>query len=305
MIFPSCLRIGDRIRIVAPAGKVAKEKVMPGIELLQEAGYEVLIGNHIFDRHFQFAGTDAHRLSDFQEALNDPHTRVIICARGGYGSVHLVEKIDFSPLLTHPKWIVGFSDITLIHALLNKLQIASVHGAMPAFYLDNKKPTKSFYSLLDALSYGRSQVEMQPVEFNRLGSCQGELVGGNLSLIYSLQGTPWQLDTRGKILFLEDVAEYLYHLDRMMHNLRLSGVLKNLAGLVLGGFTDMKDNESPFGKSTYEIIYEAVKDYDYPVCFDFPGGHIPKNLSLIMGAMYSLEVGRACSLKRISHESGI
>lgn len=305
MIFPSYLQPGDRIRIVAPAGKVAKEKVMPGIELLQEAGYEVLIGNHVFDRHFQYAGTDTQRLADFQEALNDPFTRVIICARGGYGAVHLIDKLDFSPLLSHPKWIAGFSDITLVHALLNKLQIASVHGAMPAFYLDNKKPTKSFYSLLEALSHGRSQVEMDPSDFNRPGSCTGELVGGNLSLIYSLQGTPWQLDTRGKILFLEDVAEYLYHLDRMMHNLRLSGQLKHLSGLVLGGFTEMKDNESPFGKSTYQIICDAVKDYNYPVCFDFPGGHIAKNLSLILGAHYSLEVGNSCMLKKINDEPGI
>jgi muramoyltetrapeptide carboxypeptidase len=305
MIFPPYLQPGDRIRIVAPAGKVAKEKVMPGIDLLQEAGYEVIIANHVFDKHFQFAGTDAHRLSDFQEALNDPLTRVIICARGGYGAIHLVDKLDFLPLLSHPKWIAGFSDITLIHALLNKLQVASVHGAMPAFYIDNKKPTKSFYSLLAALSHGRSQVEMFPTDFNRPGRGVGELVGGNLSLIYSLQGTPWQLDTRGKILFLEDVAEYLYHLDRMMHNLRLSGALKNLSGLVLGGFTDMKDNENPFGKSTYEIIYDAVKDYDYPVCFDFPAGHIPKNLSLIMGARYSLEVGSACNLKILNNEPGL
>lgn len=305
MIFPSCLQPGDRIRIVAPAGKVAKEKVMPGIGLLQEAGFEVLIGNHVFDKHFQYAGTDAQRLADFQEALNDPLTKVIICARGGYGSVHLIDKVDFSPLLKHPKWIVGFSDITLIHVMLNKLQIASVHGAMPAFYLENKKPSKSFYSLLDALSHTRSQVEIEPNDFNRPGSGSGELVGGNLSLIYSLQGTPWQLDTRGKILFLEDVSEYLYHLDRMMHNMRLSGQLQHLRGLVLGGFTEMKDNESPFGKSTSEIIIEAVKEYDYPVCFDFPAGHIPRNLSLIMGAPYFLEVGSKCILKIRNNESGV
>lgn len=305
MIFPPNLQPGERIRIVAPAGKVAKEKVMPGIELLQEAGYEVILGNHVFDKHYQFAGTDNHRLSDFQEALNDPLTRVIICARGGYGAVHLVDKLDFSLLLAHPKWIAGFSDITLVHALLNKLQIASVHGAMPAFYLDNKKPTKSFYSLLEALSHGHSKAEMEPNDFNRMGIGRGELVGGNLSLIYSLQGTPWQLDTRGKILFLEDVSEYLYHLDRMMHNLRLSGQLKHLSGLVLGGFTDMKDNESPFGKSTCEIIFDAIKEYDYPVCFDFPGGHIPKNLSLILGAQYSLEVGNRCILKKTDDEPGL
>ena len=305
MIFPEYLHKGDRIRIVAPAGKVTREKVLPGIALLQEAGYEVVIGNHVFDRYFQYAGTDHHRLADFQEALNDPQARAIICARGGYGSVRIADKLDFSPLITHPKWIAGFSDVTLFHLVMNKLGIASVHGAMPAFYLENKKPTKSFYSLLEALTLGSSKAEIEAHELNRPGSCSGELVGGNLSLICSLQGSPWQLDTKGKILFLEDVSEYLYHLDRMMHNLRLSGLLKNLSGLVLGGFSEMKDNDSPFGKTACGIILEAVQEYDFPVCFDFPAGHIPKNLSLIMGAQYSLEVGNKCILKRTAYEQSI
>lgn len=305
MIFPEYLHKGDRIRIVAPAGKVTREKVLPGITLLQEAGYEVVMGNHVFDRHFQYAGTDPHRLADLQEAFNDPMTRAIICARGGYGSVRILDKLDFSPLLTHPKWMAGFSDVTLFHLVMNKLGIATVHGAMPAFYLENHKPTKSFYSLLQALTLGHSQSETEPHELNRPGNCSGELVGGNLSLVYSLQGSPWQLETKGKILFLEDVSEYLYHLDRMMHNLRLSGMLKNLSGLVLGGFSEMKDNDSPFGKTTCEVILEAVQDYDFPVCFDFPAGHISKNLSLIMGAHYSLEVGSKCVLKRIANEQGI
>lgn len=305
MIFPDYLQKGDRIRIVAPAGKVSKEKVLPGIELLRDAGYEVLRGNHVFDKHFQYAGTDHQRLADFQEALNDPLTKAIICARGGYGSVRIIDKLDFSPLISHPKWITGFSDVTIFHAVMNKLRIASVHGAMPAFYLDNKKPTKSFYSLLEVLTQGRSSVEMEPNALNRDGKCMGELVGGNLSLLYSLQGTPWQLDTRGKILFIEDVSEYLYHLDRMMHNLKLSGQLKELAGLVVGGFSDMKDNENPFGKSSCEIILEAVQDYNFPVCFDFPAGHIPRNLSLIMGARYSLEAGHPCILKRTGYEQSL
>jgi muramoyltetrapeptide carboxypeptidase len=214
--------------------------------------------------------------------------------------VRIIDKLDFSPLITHPKWIAGFSDVTIFHLVMNKLQIASVHGAMPAFYLDHKKPAKSFYSLIEALTLGSSQVDMEHHPLNRHGSCSGELVGGNLSILLSLQGTSWQLETRGKILFLEDVSEYLYHLDRMMHNLRLSGQLKDLAGLVIGGFSDMKDNESPFGRTALEIVREAVQDYDFPVCFDFPAGHIPKNMSLIMGAQYSLEVGSKCILKRIS-----
>jgi muramoyltetrapeptide carboxypeptidase len=299
MIFPENLKKGDRIRIVAPAGKVQKDKVLPGIELLQDIGYEVIVGKHVLDRNFQYAGNDQQRANDIQEAIDDTQTRAIICARGGYGSVRIIEKIDFSPLLKNPKWLVGFSDVTVLHSILNKLGLASIHGAMPAFFLENKKPTRSFLSLMDLLSTGKSQTETVANSLNRAGVCSGELVGGNLSLLYSLQGTPWQLETSGKILVIEDLSEYLYHLDRMMQNFRLTGQLKNLAGLVVGGFTDMKDNESPFGKSAYEIILESVKDYQFPVCFDFPVGHIPKNLSLMLGAKHSLEVGNTCTLKRI------
>jgi len=300
MIIPSYLKPGDRIRIVSPAGKVQKDKVLPGIELLQDEGYEVIPGKHVFDRHFQYAGVDQLRVADFQEALNDPLTKVILCARGGYGTVRLVEKLDFSPLLKNPKWIVGFSDVTVLHNVCNQLGIASIHGSMPGFFLENKKTTRSFLSLMELLSHGKSKIESTTHTLNREGSCSGELVGGNLSLIYSLQGTPWQLNTKGKILLIEDLSEYLYHLDRMMQNLRLAGQLKNLAGLVVGGFTEMQDNESPYGKSTHEIIMEAVHDYNFPVCFEFPVGHIPKNLALMLGGNYKLEVGKTCTLERLN-----
>jgi muramoyltetrapeptide carboxypeptidase len=201
--------------------------------------------------------------------------------------------------MNSPKWLVGFSDVTVLHSVLNSLHVASVHGAMPGSFLDNKKPMKSYHSLMEALTFGNSHVDLESHPLNRNGKCTGELVGGNLSLLYSLQGTPWQLDTRGKILFLEDVSEYLYHLDRMMQNLRLSGQLKGLSGLVVGGLTEMKGNESPFGQSACEIIREAVQKYDFPVCFNFPAGHIPKNLSLILGASYYLDVESKCTLIRI------
>lgn len=298
MIIPPYLQPGDRIRIVSPAGKVQKDKVLPGIKLLQDEGYDVVVGKHVFDKHFQYAGTDLQRTADFQEAINDPDTKAIICARGGYGTVRIIEKIDFSPLLKNNKWIVGFSDITILHTVLNKLGLASIHGAMPGFFVENKKMTRSFLSLMKLISTGKSQFDIKAHELNRSGSCTGELVGGNLSLIYSLQGTPWQLETRGKILIIEDLTEYFYHLDRMMQNLRLAGQLKDLAGLIVGGFTEMKDNDSPFGKSAYEIIMDAVQDYHFPVFFDFPVGHIPKNLALILGSNYHLDVAGSCKLTR-------
>jgi muramoyltetrapeptide carboxypeptidase len=299
MIIPPNLNPGDRIRIVSPAGKVQKDKVLPGIELLQDEGFEVITGYHVFDKHFQYAGTDQQRAADLREAINDPETKAIICARGGYGSIRIIEKIDFSPLLKNPKWFVGFSDVTVIHAVLNKLGIASIHGAMPGFFQENKKPTRSFSSLMEALRTGNSKIEAQSHELNRAGNRTAELVGGNLSLLYSLQGTPWQLETSGKILFIEDLSEYLYHIDRMMQNLKMAGQLKNLAGLVVGGFTDMKDNDSPFGKSASEIIMDAVKEYNYPVCFDFPFGHIPKNKALVCGGLYLLNVSANCQLIKV------
>lgn len=298
MIIPPYLQPGDRIRIVSPAGKVQKDKVLPGIGLLLDEGYEVLVGKHVFDKHFQYAGTDQQRAADLQEAISDEETKAIICARGGYGTVRILEKLDFSPLLKTPKWLVGFSDVTVLHAVFQKLGIASIHGAMPGFFIENKKPTRSFFSLIELLTSGKSQLEAKSHALNRAGSCSGELLGGNLSLLYSLRGTPWQLETSGKILMIEDLSEYLYHLDRMMQNLRLGGQLKNLAGLVVGGFTDMKDNDSPFGKSAPEIILEAVQDYHFPVCFEFPIGHIPKNMAVMFGSSYHLEVAENSRLTR-------
>jgi len=299
MIIPPYLKPGDRIRIVSPAGKVQKDKILPGIELLQDEGYEVLIGKHVFDKQFQYAGTDQQRASDMQEAINDQATKAIICARGGYGTIRIIEKLDFSEILKNPKWLIGFSDVTVLHTVLNKLGLASIHGSMPGFFLENKKTTRSFLSLIEVLSSGRSQIEVAGHQLNRKGISSGELVGGNLSLLYCLQGTPWQLDTSGKILMIEDVGEYLYHLDRMMQNLKMAGQLRNLAGMVVGGFTEMKDNESPFGKSASEIILEAVSDYNFPICFDFPVGHIPKNLAVMFGGNYQLEVAERVRLIRL------
>ena len=299
MIIPPYLKPGDRIRIVSPAGKVQKDKILPGIELLQDEGFEVLIGKHVFDKHFQYAGTDQQRATDLQEAINDPLAKAILCARGGYGTVRIIEKLNFSEILKYPKWLIGFSDVTVLHAVLNKLGMASIHGSMPGFFLENKKTTRSFLSLVELLSSGRSRCEVADHKMNRKGICSGELAGGNLSLLYSLQGTPWQLETSGKILIIEDVAEYFYHLDRMMQNLKMTGQLRNLAGMVVGGFTEMKDNESPFGKTASEIILEAVSDYDFPICFDFPVGHIPKNLAVMLGGSYQLEVSESVRLIRL------
>lgn len=288
---PLRIKPGDKIRIVSPAGKVAEKYVLPAIEWLTRQGYKVELGKHVFDTHFQFAGTDNDRLEDLQTALDDPETSAIICSRGGYGTVRIIDKIDFSGFRKNPKWLVGFSDITILHAAINQLGIATIHGAMPRFFFDdNGVANENLASLMELLTGNQAEYKIDAQPENRTGKCVAEMVGGNLSIIVSLLGTKYEIDTRGKILFIEDIDEYLYHTDRMMHQLKLAGKLDKLAGLLVGDFTDVKDNESPFGKTVHEIIAEAVSEFDYPVCFGFPAGHDKRNLALAFGKNWNLEV---------------
>ncbi len=285
------IKPGDKIWIVSPAGKIEEKHVLPAVDWLKNQGYQVELGSHIFDQHFQFAGTDKQRRKDLQTAMDDPECDVIICSRGGYGTVRIIDKLNFSGFLERPKWLVGFSDITILHACINNYQIPTIHGAMPRYFFnENEEANENLDSLMQILTTGKIEYTVEGTSFNRKGKAKAELVGGNLSIISSLQGTLYDLDTDGKILFLEDIDEFLYHTDRMIHQLKLSGKLDNLAGLVLGDFTDMKDNESPFGMNVHEIIASAVKDFNYPVCFGFPAGHDKKNLALILGKEWELKV---------------
>jgi len=299
MIVPPALKKEDKIRIVSPAGKVKEKYVLPAVDWLRKQGYRVELGKHVFATHYQFAGTDQQRLEDLQTALDDPETSAIICSRGGYGTVRIISKLSYNGLLRNPKWMVGFSDITILHSCLNSHRIATIHGAMPRYFFEkNGQPNENLYSLIHLLIGNKASYVVSAAKEDRNGKATGELVGGNLSVISSMQGTSCELDTDGKILFLEDIDEYLYHTDRMIYQLKLSGKLDNLAGLVLGNFTDMKDNESPFGKTIHEIIADAVDEYDYPVCYDFPAGHNGKNLALLFGKKWELEVtGEQSQLK--------
>jgi muramoyltetrapeptide carboxypeptidase len=288
---PPFIKPGDKIRIVSPAGKVNKEHVLPAVEWLEKQGYKVELGKHVFANHFQFAGTDKQRLDDLQTALDDPDTSAIICSRGGYGTVRIIDKINCKNFQNHPKWLVGFSDITILHVCMNNLGVATIHGAMPRYFFDETGlPSENLSSLMQLLTSEKIQYAMKPEKANKPGKVSGELVGGNLSIISSLQGTKYEIDTTGKILFLEDIDEFLYHTDRMIHQLKLSGKLDNLAGLIVGDFTDMKDNESPFGKTVHEIVLEAVEEFNYPVCFGFPAGHDKKNLALAFGKTWEMDV---------------
>jgi muramoyltetrapeptide carboxypeptidase len=299
MKVPPYLHPGDKFRIVAPAGKSAEEHILPAVNWLRENGYSVETGKNIFGQHFQYSGTDQERLSDLQGALDDPETKVILCTRGGYGTIRIIDQLDFSRFRKHPKWLVGYSDITVLHNRLHLSGYPSIHATMcRGFFAENNLPTEGLHTLLNLLCGEKPEYPVSASPMNRTGSATATLVGGNLSLLHSLMGTPYDLDTAGKILFVEDIGEYLYHIDRIMVGLRLAGKLKYLAGLVVGQFTGTKDNEEPFGKNVEEIILDAVRDYDFPVCLGFPAGHGQSNLALRLGSAYKLKItGKFCSLK--------
>lgn len=297
---PPYLQPGSKIRIVAPAGKVSEKNIIPAAQWLARQGYNTVLGQHIFAEHFQFAGTDENRLQDMQLAFDDPKTAVIICARGGYGTIKIIEQLDFTAFKKHPKWIVGFSDITILHSCLNNLGFATIHGTMPRYFFDEKGiETENLKTLKQLLSGENISYNFSSNKNNRAGTAKGEIIGGNLSILCSLMGTKYEPKTKGKILFLEDINEYLYHTDRMMNQLKLAGKLEHLAGLVIGDFTNMKDNDSPFGKTVEEIILDAVSAYKFPVSFGFPAGHDKKNLAITFGEKWELTVSVENSILKL------
>jgi muramoyltetrapeptide carboxypeptidase len=290
MKYPLYLTKGDKIAIVSPAGKINNQIVKRGAELLRENGFLVETGKHAFDIDGVFAGCDEARAVDMQKVLDDKKVKAIFCSRGGYGSLRTHMRLNWSTFFKKPKWLVGFSDITVFHAYLAKHKIASLHAVMPAFFEQDGIRTKSFIRTIDLLKGDLPQYSVGSHVLNRPGKSKGVLVGGNLSVLLSLRGTPLDFSPRGKILFIEDTSEYYYHLDRMITNLKLGRILEQLSGLIVGSFTDMKDGETLFGKSAYEIISEAVADYRYPVMFGFPAGHRLPNLPLVMGGRIILNV---------------
>ncbi len=291
---PPYLKKGDTIGIVCPSGFMPIEKAQTCIRTLKEWGYSVTIGSTLESRSTNyFSGTDKERLDDFQQMLDDKNVDAILCARGGYGLGRIIDQVDFSAFKKKPKWIIGFSDITVLHAhLYANYKIASVHAPMAAAFNVDEHNNIYIESLRNTLSGKKARYECPPHAFNNRGKAVAELVGGNLTLMSHLVGTSSGFKTKGKILFLEDVGEYLYNVDRMLYQLKRSGKLDKLAGLIIGGFTDNKDTERPFGKTVYEIIHDIVKEYDYPVCFGFPVSHEKENVALKVGVRYRLKVGR-------------
>jgi muramoyltetrapeptide carboxypeptidase len=289
------LKQNDKIAIVATARKISAEELAFAVETIKKWGLQLVLGKNIYTIENQFAGSDKQRAEDLQWAINDGEIKAVIIARGGYGTVRIVDVIDFTKLKTNPKFIIGYSDVTVLHSHIHThIALPTLHATMPINFNKNDEAVETLRKCLfgETVSY-----QFETHSLNKTGEVNGVLVGGNLSLLYALSGTASDIDTKDKILFLEDLDEYLYHIDRMMLNLKRSGKLANLKALVVGGFTDMKDNTVPFGKTAEEIILDAVKEYNFPVCFNFPAGHIDRNLALYFGKEVSLKINKDnCSL---------
>lgn len=288
MITPNYLKKGDTIGIVSTARKVLPEQLTPALQIVEGWGLKTVLGNSIGAAKNQFAGSDALRKSDFQEMLDNPEIKAIWCAKGGYGTVRIIDDLDFSNFLKNPKWIIGYSDITVLHSHIHRLGVETLH-AQTMLEMENKTP-ETADSIRKLLFGEKYEIEFSGKGYPANTTIRGQLVGGNLSILFSLCGSRSALRTDGKILFLEDLDEYAYHVDRMMLNLKRNGMLNNLAGFIVGGMTEMKDNVIPFGKSAEEIILDAVKEFDYPVCFNFPAGHMEDNRALILGREIILKV---------------
>ncbi|MBS1621366.1 MAG: LD-carboxypeptidase [Bacteroidetes bacterium] len=291
---PPFLQKGDTIGLVCPAGYMPVEKVQACIRVLQEWGYTTKTGITVGgNSETYFSGTDEERLIDFQKMLDDDNVKAILCARGGYGTTRIIDKIKFKKFAEQPKWIIGFSDITVLHShLYSNYYISSLHAPMAAAFNEDNGVNEFLGSLKNVLEGKKIKYQCPVHERNRKGEGIGELVGGNLALLAHLIGTDSDIKTKGRILFIEDTGEYLYNIDRMMYQVKRNGKLSKLAGLIVGGFTDMKDTERPFGKTIYEIIEDVVKDYDYPVCYNFPVSHGKENYALKVGVGYKLKVTR-------------
>jgi muramoyltetrapeptide carboxypeptidase len=289
---PPYLKKGDTIGITCPAGYMAAEKAQTCIDTLQQWGYNVMVGKTLGSSSANyFSGSDDDRADELQAMLDDSSINAILCGRGGYGVGRIIDRLDFTKFKKKPKWLIGFSDITVLHAhILSNYKIATLHAPMAAAFNDGGASNEFILSLKAALAGKKAKYNAPAHPFNNPGEATGELVGGNLSLLANITGTPSDITAKKRILFIEDIGEYIYSTDRMLHQLKRSGKLEGLAGLVIGGFTDAKDTDRPFGKSVYEAIHDITKAYDYPVCFSFPVSHEKENYALKVGGIYTLKV---------------
>jgi muramoyltetrapeptide carboxypeptidase len=288
MIIPPFLKAGDTVALVCTARKFFPEDAKPAIDLLESWGLKVKLGATIGLDNFQLGGTDSERAADFQAQLDDENVKAIWCARGGYGTVRIIDSLDFTNFKQHPKWIMGFSDVTVLHSQLNVERVASLHSIMP--FTVPTAPEEVKETLRQALFGETISYVIPSKSYDVNGTASGELVGGNISILYSLLGSKSAIDTKNKILFIEDLDEYLYHIDRMMYNIKRNGYFENVKGIIVGSMTDMHDNEIPFGQNEVQIITEIAQDLSIPIAFQFPAGHQKDNRTLILGKQVHFEV---------------
>jgi muramoyltetrapeptide carboxypeptidase len=289
-ITPRFLKEGDEVAIISPSFCIDDDKVAAAISVLESWGLKVKVGRNALKRNGPFAGNDEERLFDLQEATDDTNVKAVFCARGGYGLSRIINRIDFSALKKSPKWYVGFSDITVLHLWLSEVVgIVSIHGEMPLNFVNPEKSEKTILTLKQAL-FGNLEKIVWNSGVLRPKEIEAEVTGGNLTLLYSLRGTAADPSTKGKILFIEEVGEYYYHIDRMLSSIKLSGKLDGLAALVIGGMNKLEDIRIPWGKTIEETISDIVKEYDYPVYFSFPAGHVPDNRAFYIGRKSRLSV---------------
>ena len=291
MIQPPKLNPGDLIYITAPAKITDPKTVFFAKEYLEKKGFKVLVSAHCFGSHNYFSGTDEERMLDLQFGIDHPDVRAILCARGGYGSIRLVDRINWANMLREPKWLIGFSDITVFHHRLNSLGVQSIHGSMPINF--EKNTDEALKTLLGTITGNFTPLVEAPHKSNKAGIAIGNLIGGNLSIVYSMLGTTDQYDFEDAILFLEDVGEHYYQVERMIFALGKAGVFEKIKGLIIGGMTELEDTDPPLGRSIEEIILEQLRFSNMPVIFNFPAGHIEDNRAIVFGKKVQLTVGEA------------
>lgn len=290
-ITPPYLRPGDTIGIIAPARFVTRDEMQPTIRFLTAQGFIVKTSPHLFSQHYQFSGTDNERAEDLMEMIEDKSVKAIFCARGGYGSVRILDLINLRKLQLNPKWIIGYSDITVLHSIVSSWYgMETLHATMPINFTNDISGNESMNCLVKALMGENLVYKIPHHHFNHFGKASGLLAGGNLSILNNLVGTDADITAPGRILFIEDLDEYLYHIDRMMMHYKRSGKLKAISGLIVGSFSDMKDNKTPFGSDSYEIINSIMNDYNIPICYGFSAGHTEPNYPLIIGRKVNLLV---------------
>lgn len=281
---PSFLKKGDTIGLISTARKISKDELQPALQIIKKLGYQYQLAKHLFEVENQFAGSSEQRAEDLHSMFLDNNVKAILCVRGGYGTVQLLSKLNLDLIRNNPKWLIGYSDVTVLHSFFHQqLHWQTLHASMPINFKDYHHSDITINSLFKSLEGKQQSYSLNTNKYNKLGTANGILVGGNLSILYSLRGTLADIDTDGKILFIEDLDEYLYHIDRIMMNLKLANKLNKLKALVVGGMSDMNDNAVPFGKTAKQIILESVNEFDFPVLFDFPAGHINDNYALNLG----------------------